>query len=104
MDAEQDARQRNAPADVLRTLANVRAAVVATASPEEAIRAAVRSGHEPALDGALAGALAGALWGAAALPQHAVSGLARLDLLEQFVARLVARQHAVAGTPAVVRR
>lgn len=102
--AEQESRQRNAPADVLRTVDNVRAAVATTASPEEAIRAAVRNGREPALDGALAGALAGALWGAAALPEQAVSGLARLDLLEQFAARLAARQPAVAGTPAVVRR
>jgi len=93
--APQESRQRGQPADVLQTLAQARAVVAAAGSAAEAIQQAVRAGREPALDGALAGALAGALWGANALPAESRSGLARLDVLEQFAARLIDRHRGV---------
>ena len=94
----EDAGPRHGGWDVLHALVNARAAVAAGGDVGQAIDVAISHGREPALDGALAGALAGALQGASGLPASGAGGLARLDLLEQFAARLAKRGAAGPGS------
>jgi ADP-ribosylglycohydrolase len=93
----EDAGPRQGGWDVLQALVNARAAVSTGGDVGQAIDAAIGHGREPALDGALAGALAGALQGARGLPASGTGALARLDLLEQFAARLAERGAAGRG-------
>lgn len=74
--------------DVASALRNARLAVAGAPTFEAAVQRAIDSGRDPALDGALAGALAGAFGGAAAIPATTIAGLSRLELLENFAARL----------------
>jgi hypothetical protein len=59
------------------------------------IEAAVATAREPALAGAIAGALAGAFHGGGSIPPAELVGVARLDVLEAFAARLVNHPRAV---------
>jgi ADP-ribosylglycohydrolase len=77
---------------VASALRNARRAVAGASSFEAAVQRAIDFGRDPALDGALAGALAGAFGGAVAIPAATIAGLPRLDLLENFAARLGAER------------
>ncbi len=74
------------PADAVQAVVRVRSAL--SGDFEETVRKACVAAFEPALEAALAGALAGAAFGASSIPSGQLSRLARLDLLEQFAARL----------------
>lgn len=60
------------------------------ASFEEAVLKAVNLGDDADTTGAICGQLAGAYWGESGIPQSLRSGLARMDMLENALAGLLA--------------
>ena len=57
----------------------------------EAVLAAVNLGDDSDTTGAVCGQLAGAHWGEEGIPQHWLEGLARRDLIDPVLERLLAR-------------
>jgi ADP-ribosylglycohydrolase len=82
--------KRSRMPDAVRAVAAARSAVAAGAGFEDCVRRACRSAAEPALEAALAGALWGALHGASTIPSDRLASLARPDLLESTVERMLA--------------
>ena len=79
--------------DAVVALARARTAVVQAGDFDEAVRRACDSAVEPGLEAALAGTLMGALYGSRSIPRGRLAGLARVDLLEAFAARLCRSGH-----------
>jgi hypothetical protein len=74
--------------DAVAAIANVRSAVRAAATFEDAVRIAREQGGDGSLDGALAGALYGALCGAATIPAARLTALTGAAQVEQVFRRL----------------
>jgi ADP-ribosylglycohydrolase len=94
LDPESSTR-RSARSDVVEALGHLKASLSAADGVIPVIEAAVATAREPALAGAIAGALAGAFHGGGSIPPAELVGVARLDVLEAFAARLVNHPRAV---------
>jgi len=82
--------KRKGPPDVLTVLGDAIETLRRGGDFEELLRAAGRSGDDPALRGAVTGALAGAFMGTAGLPSARLAELGHRDMLMDFAARLIA--------------
>jgi len=74
---------------VVRSLEAARWAFHQASSFEEAVLLAVNIGDDADTTGAICGQLAGAYWGESGIPTHLRNGLARKDMIEQALARLL---------------
>lgn len=82
--------KRRGAGDVIDALVAVQAAVLQATDLRSAVKRSVAASREPALSGAIAGALMGAFLGSEAISTATTEKLARLDLLEDFAARIAA--------------
>jgi ADP-ribosylglycohydrolase len=83
------------PPDAIRVLARAREAAVHGVGFLEAVQAATNGADEPAVCGAIAGAIAGGVHGLRGIPAGVLETLARRDLLDQQLTRLLVRRASI---------